>query len=188
MTQSPLIGDSAQDKPHPDFEIETPLVVPSWIDYPALAFFWILFGIVFLQFFTRYVLNDSLGWTEEIARYLLILVGFVGSATCVRKNGHIYLEFLYRMLPAPIVKGMSLFALVVSVGFFGFCAWLSVGLSQKTAFQQMTSVALPKNIIYWIVGASFVAMTLAALFRLVKMWRKRADALAEDLADGSPLI
>ena len=60
-----------------------------WSDALVFAIFWILFGIVFLQFFTRYVLNNSLGWTEEIARYLLILVTFVGSVTAMRKGSHI---------------------------------------------------------------------------------------------------
>ena len=37
-------------------------------DWVAFVIFWSLAFIVFLQFFTRYVLNDSLAWTEEIAR------------------------------------------------------------------------------------------------------------------------
>lgn len=32
--------------------------------------------VVFLQVFTRYVLNDSIGWTEEVARYLMIGLRF----------------------------------------------------------------------------------------------------------------
>ena len=61
-----------------------------------LAVFWALAVVVFLQFFTRYVLNSSLGWTEEIARYLLIVVTFLGSAMAVRKRSHIAVEFCYR--------------------------------------------------------------------------------------------
>ena len=33
-------------------------------DIPLLLIFTALFATVFLQFFTRYVLNDSLSWTE----------------------------------------------------------------------------------------------------------------------------
>src|SRR6266702_1925867 len=40
-------------------------------DWLAFVIFWSLAFIVFLQFFTRYVLNDSLAWTEEIARSAL---------------------------------------------------------------------------------------------------------------------
>jgi len=58
-------------------------------DWLALGFFWLLGLIVFYQFFTRYALNDSAAWTEEIARYVLIGMVFIGAATCVRKNNHI---------------------------------------------------------------------------------------------------
>ena len=33
----------------------------GWV---ALGFFWVLGLVVFYQFFTRYVLNDSAAWTE----------------------------------------------------------------------------------------------------------------------------
>ena len=55
---------------------------------------------VFYQFFTRYVMNDSAAWTEEIARYLLMSTVFVGIAAAVRRTRHIHVDFLYRLLPA----------------------------------------------------------------------------------------
>ena len=36
-------------------------------DWLTLAVFWAMAVCVFLQFFTRYALNNSLAWTEEIA-------------------------------------------------------------------------------------------------------------------------
>ena len=38
--------------------------------WAALAIFWLLGLTVFYQFVTRYVLNDSAAWTEEVARYM----------------------------------------------------------------------------------------------------------------------
>ena len=51
------------------------------------------------QFFTRYVLNNSASWTEEIARYLLVGTVFVGAGIGVAKNNHIQVDLLYRYLP-----------------------------------------------------------------------------------------
>ena len=41
-------------------------------DWICLGFFWTMAGLVFLQFFSRYVLNDSFAWTEELAVYCLM--------------------------------------------------------------------------------------------------------------------
>ena len=71
-------------------------------DWIAILLFWSLAFIVFLQFFTRYVLNDSLAWTEEIARYGLMWVVFVGGAVVTRKNTHIAVELLSNLMrPGP---------------------------------------------------------------------------------------
>ena len=63
-------------------------------DWIAFVIFWSLAFIVFLQFFTRYVLNDSLAWTEEIARYGLMWIVFIGGAMVTRRNTHIAVELL----------------------------------------------------------------------------------------------
>src|SRR5215210_7921128 len=63
-------------------------------DWIAFVIFWSLALIVFLQFFTRYVLNDSLSWTEDIARYGLMWIVFIGGAMVTRRNTHIAGELL----------------------------------------------------------------------------------------------
>src|SRR4051795_6425181 len=55
--------------------------IEAWI---AFGFFWILALDIFYQFFTRYVMNDSAAWTEEIARYLLIATVFIAISAAVR--------------------------------------------------------------------------------------------------------
>ena len=72
-------------------------------DWIAFALFWALALIVFLQFFTRYILNDSLSWTEEIARYGLMSLAFVGGAVVTRKKSHIAVELLSNLMkPGPL--------------------------------------------------------------------------------------
>ena len=89
-------------------------------DWIAFVFFWVLAFVIFYQFFTRYALNDSASWTEEIARYLLICTTFVGAAIDVRKNNHIQVDFFYRLLPAPLMRVMSTLVDVARIAFLGY--------------------------------------------------------------------
>ena len=72
-------------------------------DWFAFVLFWALAFIVFLQFFTRYILNDSLAWTEEIARYGLMSLAFIGGAVVTRKKAHIAVELVSNLMgPGPV--------------------------------------------------------------------------------------
>ena len=155
----------------------------KWIDAPVFIVFWFLLIIVFIQFFTRYALNSSLAWTEEIARYLLILLGFVGSVTCVRKRSHIFLEFFYRFLPPVAVKWLVIMVSFINAAFFGYAGIISIELAQRTHHQSMTSINLPKGIIYWIVAISCFAMALVAFWEFLSLFRKRGEDVSHELKD-----
>src|SRR5436309_1170313 len=93
-------------------------------DWLAFAIFWSLAFIVFLQFFTRYVLNDSLSWTEEIARYGLMWIVFIGGATVTRRNTHIAVELLSNVMRPGLVRSALLaFVDLIKLGFLGLLAW-----------------------------------------------------------------
>ncbi|SMF83576.1 TRAP-type C4-dicarboxylate transport system, small permease component [Tistlia consotensis] len=149
-------------------------------DAPVFLLFWALAGVVFLQFFTRYVLNDSLGWTEEIARYLLIAVTFVGAIIGVRKREHVAVELIYRWLPARAGNNVRLVIDGLSSVFFFFLAVICARLALKTR-QEMVSIDVPKSVVYWLVCASFVAM---GCFALSWFWRRLTGRVGT--AESSP--
>jgi TRAP-type C4-dicarboxylate transport system permease small subunit len=136
-------------------------------DAIVFAIFWALFGVVALQFYTRYFMGDSFGWTEEIARFLLIGVTFVGSVTAMRKGTHIAVEVLLQMLP----KASRHWVLVTIDGVVAlFCAamaWYGYVLGDR-ANGYMVSVDIPKSIVYWGVAAALAAMALHAAIRFVR--------------------
>jgi TRAP-type transport system small permease protein len=157
--------------------------VEDWI---AFAFFWLLAATVFLQFFTRYALNDSAGWTEEISRYLLICTVFIGATISVRKNNHIHVDFFYRLLPAPVTRVMSTFVDVVRIAFFGYAAWLTFELIQRIGGQRMAVVDLPIGLTYSVVLAGFVLMTWRALGVARENWVRGASVLERPELIDSP--
>ncbi len=139
-------------------------------DAIVFVVFWVLFVTVFLQFFTRYVLNDSLVWTEEIARYLLIGITFIGSAMAMRKGSHIAVEAGLKAMPRRARHWVLVVIDVTVLGFGLYMAWTSAELAQNTR-QAMVSIDIPKSYVYWIVCAAFVGISIYAGLRVVKRLR-----------------
>ena len=134
-------------------------------DAVVFVVFWALFVTVFLQFFTRYVLNDSMVWTEEIARYLLIFITFIGSAMAMRKGSHIAVEAGLKAMPRRLRHWVLIFVDVLIFAFCLFMAWTSGRLALNTR-QAMVSIDIPKSWVYWIVCVAFVGISVYAGIRV----------------------
>ncbi|MGV1754376.1 TRAP transporter small permease [Agrobacterium sp. CG674] len=147
------------DEPPPNADLS----VYAFEDWLTLALFWIMTGCVFLQFFTRYVLNDSYAWTEEIAVNCLIAVVFMGSVMCVRMSRHIQVDVLYHYLPPHLTRVMSLAVDVLRIGFFAYTSWLMWRYLEIVEGEEMVTVALPRSIVFYTVFAAFVLMFLRSI-------------------------
>lgn len=129
----------------------------------ALGLFWLLGVTVAYQFVTRYVFNDSAGWTEEIARYLLIGTVFVGASIGVMRNNHIQVDFLYRHLPPRVGRVLSLSVDALRVLFFVCLVVLMGQMMWRIGEHAMTVVSLPMNVVYAVCELGFLAMTWRSL-------------------------
>jgi len=148
------------------------LSVYGWEDWIVLAVFWVLAVVVFYQVFTRYILNDAAGWTEEIARYLLIAVTFLGGAMAVRRGSHIQVDFVYRFIPPAAGRVMSTFVDAVRIAFFGYAVWLTWLLIDRIVTQRMAVIELPIGLVF---GAMLVGFVLMSGRSAQVAWRPAAS-------------
>jgi TRAP-type transport system small permease protein len=160
------IHDAPIDLAHYPFE--------AWV---AFAVFWLLALDIFYQFFTRYALNDSAAWTEEIARYLLICVVFIALAWPVRSNRHIHVDFFYRLLPKAVCRAMSTLVDIIRIVFFAFAVVLTWQMMQKMGNYKMTIVDLPMNIVYGVCAFGFACSTFRSVQVAIEHWRQGYSVL-----------
>jgi TRAP-type transport system small permease protein len=157
------------EPPHLIVAVDEEVVIEHHFeDWLAFALFWALAFIVFLQFFTRYILNDSLAWTEEIARYGLMAVTFVGAAMVTRRNSHIAVVLLTELLPEAPARLLRALIDSITLVFLALLAYFSVLIVQRMQFQRMTVIDLPMSLVYGVVALGCFLM----LFRQVwRFWR-----------------
>jgi len=141
-------------------------------DWLSLGFFWLLGLCVFYQFFTRYVLNDSAAWTEEIARYLLMSTVFVAIGACVRRTRHIHVDFLYRLLPTLAGRALSTAVDAMRFAFFAVAVGLTIQMMTRMGSLQMTIIDLPMNLIYGVCAFGFAAAAVRSVQVGIENWRR----------------
>jgi TRAP-type C4-dicarboxylate transport system permease small subunit len=150
-----------------------------WEAWVALGFFWILGAVVVYQFVTRYVLNDSAAWTEEIARYLLIATVFTGATIGVVKNNHIQVDFFYRYMPARMGRVMATVVDVLRTLFFAAAVVLTIMMMLRLGSNsRMTMVDLPMNWVYATALLGFAMMTVRSVTVALRH-RKRGYTVLE---------
>lgn len=76
-----------------------------------------LCAVILLQVFYRYVLNAALVWPEELARYLMIWLTFVGASIAVAEGAHVRVEFLVDRLPPRSRRWVEVGARLVVLAF-----------------------------------------------------------------------
>ncbi len=161
------------------------LAIYHFEDWIAFGFFWILASTVFYQFFTRYALNDSAAWTEEISRYLLICTVFIGASMSVRKNNHIHVDIFYRFLPAAVTRTLSTLVDLLRILFFGYAVYLTYALMAKIGRQPMAIIDWPIGLIYAGVLFGFALMCFRAVTTAARHWRQGFSVLERPETIGS---
>ena len=77
--------------------------------------------------FWRYVLNDSLSWTEEVARYLLIWLAAVGSMVAMHRRQHVAIDIVPKVftgVPGRIVRFFIALVVLLTCLVISYYGWI----------------------------------------------------------------
>lgn len=122
--------------------------------------------LIFAQVFMRYVMQNSLSWSEELARYCFIWIVYVGISYGVKKQRHIKVDVLLLLFKD---KGKLIFNIVSNLLFLTFAIFVVIygwDISAKLLAWGQKSPAnqIPVGLIYL---AAPVGMALTSI-RLIQ--------------------
>jgi TRAP-type C4-dicarboxylate transport system permease small subunit len=122
--------------------------------------------IVFLQVIYRYLLAQSLSWSEESARYLFAWISLLGAALTVQKRGHFGLELFFKMLPTKARRFVGFAIYLLMGGVILVLLVQGIALFQKVATQLSPAMQISMGWAYAClpVGAALMAIHLLAIF------------------------
>lgn len=118
------------------------------VDIFAICLLSILVIVVFVNVCSRYALNLSLAWSEELAKILLVWVTFIGAAAASRRGRHLKIEDVIKRMDEQRQRKMYIYINVVVSLFLVFMIWK--GFSFSIAMKDTVTDALRiSNMIFY---------------------------------------
>ena len=135
--------------------------------------------IVALQVVSR-LLKISLPWTEELARFLLVWLTFLGCVLAIYRKSHLSVNFLVEMMPEKLKRQMALAAQHPEAGlFFTGSAFISED-DHKYGY----TLSVPERVNYRrLLGQNVISCSSVLVRReLMERFPMGNDAIHEDFA------
>ena len=126
--------------------------------------------IIFMQIVMRYVFNNSLSWSEELARYLFIWFSWLGISIGQRKGEHIVITMLTDRLRGIALTAVLLLKDLVTLGILVVLIYYGAVVVMKQLDMGIVSVALkvPMDVIYASMPVGCFCMAVRLAFRRVR--------------------
>jgi len=130
-----------------------------WVVIALMA---VMAVLVFANVVSRYLFNFSIIWVEELTRYMMVWVGFIGSGLVLRFGAHIAVDVFQDLLPARAARALRALIVVILAVTFATMAWLG---SRYVAFawDQETPV------LNWNFGLVYLAIPIGSLLMLAHL-------------------
>lgn len=155
------------------------------LSWASVVLFALLVVVVVWQVVSRQILQDPSAWTEELARYTFVWLGFFAAALVFSERGHIAVDFLVRKTPPPVQTAsgalsqiaIATFALVVLV-------WGGWRASQGAWNQSLAALPSQVGVMYLVMPITGVLITFYATYHLLGILSGRLSPIgpAEDTA------
>ncbi len=123
--------------------------------------------IMFTQVLFRYAFNNSLSWSEEIAKFLFVWITFLGAALCFSEKMHLGVDFLVQKVPLRFRK--YLFAFNTSIIILFNILMVLIGFSWVINVSGTLSPALglPLNIVFY--SALPVSAVISVIYGVIRL-------------------
>lgn len=126
--------------------------------------------VMIAHVFSRYVLKDSFGWTEELARYMMVWMTFLYFPAAHKRGMNISLEIV-----TGLFKGSwawRLLQLLIEVLVFIMLIWcMKLGFDRIDRAGSSVSLSLGIEMakVYWVLPVSFGLTALCSIERILRL-------------------
>jgi TRAP-type C4-dicarboxylate transport system permease small subunit len=146
-----------------------------WVEHLLAALGMMMALIVAAQVVSRYLLNHSLFWSEELARYILVWLTFLGAAAAYYRKAHPGIDLLSSRMGPRLRRVNTIIVHLVSLGLFLVMIYHGTAFSAFVRAQISPALSLPMWAIFAVIPASGLLLTCHCLSFLARELRRDRD-------------
>ena len=150
---------------------QTSRTVNRWVETWVVVFGLTMAVTVAVQVFSRHVLNHSLFWSEELARYLLVWISFFGASIAYRRNAHPGIDIFYLKMPPSMQKTARIVVHLAALALFGVMVVYGIRFAWFVRMQITPALNLPRWAVMSAVPISGVILIIHNLAAMAREWR-----------------
>lgn len=137
--------------------------------------------LTFIQVLSRFVFNFSLGWTEEISRFIFVWLVYISAAMAAKHRRHIRVELIDQFFPRSISKWFGLISDLLWVSFALYVAYKGYDMVALIFQRGQLSPAtqIPMGYVYMIVPLGFLLIAIRVIQGIIMRFRG-ADEMSDE--------
>lgn len=122
----------------------------------------------------RYGFGTSLGFYDELARYLFVWMSFLGAAIGVKRHGHFGVTFVVNRFPEGVRRAVNVLNTMLMLLFAAFLVSGGLTMVRLTSRQLSPGMEVPVSYLYAPLSISGALMIVYLLPHLVRQLRGHA--------------
>jgi len=133
----------------------------------AVVMLGIIITVVSLNILLRYVFDNPIAWTEELALFLFVWIVFLGASVAAARKRHVLVDLLINRLPFKIRHGLQALISVMIIAFLVYVISGGFRVLEVTMGQYSVSLRIEKHLYYLPVVLASAYMILVYLLDLI---------------------
>jgi len=139
--------------------------------------FIIMLIVLTMQIFSRLVLDQPLTWSEALAKFIFIYVGYLAVSIGIKENGHVYIDYFVEKMPKAIQKGLNyVFQFVILIVLL-LMAYIGYEMALRKVPVDIVALGISYVYMYSALPLLSVLMIYRLLERNYQEWRNAKEEM-----------
>jgi TRAP-type C4-dicarboxylate transport system permease small subunit len=142
-------------------------------------------ALMFAQFLGRFIFKNGIFWAEELSRFTMVTMVYMGAGLACKNRDHIRITILDEIIKGPAHKALDLLIAVLSIAFLAAIARYGFAVLPIVSTQKSANMQITMNLIYMMMPIGSCIMIFYILVEILELFLAPKKDGAEKAAEGN---